>query len=132
MFLLDTNVVSELRKVRSGKANVHVTRWTDAVEAFQLYISAITLLELELGVLLLERYDTRQGRIMPGSHIARRHRCGAALRAAARARSEARTRRADCGHRAGAWADNGNAECGGLRRHRRPPAQPVGSKRLIA
>lgn len=64
MFLLDTNVVSELRKVRSGKANVHVTRWTDAVEAFQLYISAITLLELELGVLLLERYDTRQGHIM--------------------------------------------------------------------
>lgn len=64
MFLLDTNVVSELRKVRSGKANAHVARWADSVEAVQLYISAITLLELELGVLRLERYDTRQGRIM--------------------------------------------------------------------
>jgi len=66
MFRLDTNVVSELRKVRSGKANANVARWTDAVEAIQLYISAITLLELELGVLLLERYDTRQGVIMRG------------------------------------------------------------------
>jgi hypothetical protein len=64
MFLLDTNVVSELRKVRSGKADVNVARWADAVEAVQLYISAITLLELELGVLRLERYDTRQGGIM--------------------------------------------------------------------
>ena len=33
MFLLDTNVVSELRKVRSGKANPHVARWSDAVDA---------------------------------------------------------------------------------------------------
>ena|ERR1041385_3690026 len=64
MFLLDTNVVSELRKVRAGKANVHVARWADAVEAAALHISAITVLELEFGVLLLERKDTRQGQIM--------------------------------------------------------------------
>ena len=64
MFLLDTNVVSELRKVRSGKANPHVARWSDAVDAAALYISAITVLELELGVLLLERQDSRQGQIL--------------------------------------------------------------------
>ena len=33
MFLLDTNVVSELRKVRDGKADAHVTAWTDSVDA---------------------------------------------------------------------------------------------------
>ena len=33
MFLLDTNVVSELRKVRLGNANKHVARWADSVDA---------------------------------------------------------------------------------------------------
>jgi predicted nucleic acid-binding protein len=64
MFVLDTNVVSELRKVRSGKANPHVARWADTVEAAALYISSITVLELERGVLLVERRDARQGEIL--------------------------------------------------------------------
>lgn len=64
MFLLDTNVVSELRKVRSGKANAHVARWAEAMDAGALHISAITVLELEVGVLRLERPDTAQGQIM--------------------------------------------------------------------
>ncbi len=64
MYILDTNVVSELRKVRSGKANAHVAHWADAVEAATLYISAITMLELERGVLLAERRDARQGAIL--------------------------------------------------------------------
>ena len=51
MFLLDTNLVSELRKVRSGKADAGVAAWADQVEATALFISAITLHELELGVL---------------------------------------------------------------------------------
>jgi predicted nucleic acid-binding protein len=61
MFLLDTNLVSELRKVRSGKANAGVATWADQVEATALFISAITLHELELGVLLMERRDPGQG-----------------------------------------------------------------------
>jgi len=61
MFVLDTNVVSELRKVRLGKANPQVARWADSVEAVTLYISAITVLELEKGVLMVERRDPRQG-----------------------------------------------------------------------
>jgi predicted nucleic acid-binding protein len=64
MFLLDTNVVSELRKVRLGKANPEVARWAETVEAVTLYISAITVLELELGVLRVERRDAKQGRAL--------------------------------------------------------------------
>jgi predicted nucleic acid-binding protein len=64
MFLLDTNLVSELRKVRSGKANAGVATWADQVEATALFISAITLHELELGVLLMERRDPAQGALL--------------------------------------------------------------------
>lgn len=64
MFVLDTNVVSELRKVRVGKADAQVALWADMVEAVTLYISAITVLELETGVLLAERRDPKQGRIL--------------------------------------------------------------------
>jgi predicted nucleic acid-binding protein len=61
MFVIDTNVVSELRKAASGKANPNVVRWTLGTPPAAMFISAITLLELEQGVLLLERRDTRQG-----------------------------------------------------------------------
>lgn len=63
-FLLDTNVVSELRKAKSGKAHPSVTAWASKVPAGSLYLSAITLLELEMGVLLVERRDAAQGTIM--------------------------------------------------------------------
>jgi toxin FitB len=63
MYLLDTNVVSELRKVRLGKADSHVAQWADSVDATDLYLSVITIQELEVGVLLLERRDPRQGSI---------------------------------------------------------------------
>ncbi len=63
-FLLDTNVVSELRKAKSGKAHASMTAWAASVSAGSLYLSAITLLELEMGVLQIERRDTAQGRIM--------------------------------------------------------------------
>ncbi len=64
MFVLDTNVVSELRKVRSGKAAPQVARWADSVDAATLYVSAITLLEFEKGVLQMERRDTAQGALL--------------------------------------------------------------------
>ncbi len=59
MFLLDTNIISELRKARA--ADPRVIAWANSVEASLLFISAITVLELEQGVLLAERRDTRQG-----------------------------------------------------------------------
>lgn len=64
MFVLDTNVVSELRKVRPGKADVNVTAWSDTVDASDLFVSAITIMELELGVLSVERKDATQGAVL--------------------------------------------------------------------
>jgi predicted nucleic acid-binding protein len=63
MFLLDTNVVSELRKVRLGKADASVAKWADSVAANDLYLSVISIQELEIGVLLAERRDAAQGAI---------------------------------------------------------------------
>lgn len=64
MFVLDTNVVSELRKVRTGKADHGVAEWAEQVQSAALFISAITILELEHGVLLSERSDPSQGAIL--------------------------------------------------------------------
>ena len=61
MFLLDTNVVSELRKIRSSKADRNVAAWEASAPSAELYVSAITILELELGVLLAERKDRTKG-----------------------------------------------------------------------
>ena len=61
MFLLDTNVISELRKAGDGKAEPNVVSWLDSVDAATCYLSAVTLMELELGILLMERRDPTQG-----------------------------------------------------------------------
>lgn len=64
MQLLDTNVVSELRKVASGRADPNVAAWARAAPPGQLFISVVTLHELEHGVLLAERSDPRSGAIL--------------------------------------------------------------------
>jgi predicted nucleic acid-binding protein len=64
MYVLDTNVVSELRKVCFGKADANVTAWTESVDAVDLFVSAITIMELELGVLSIERKDATQGAML--------------------------------------------------------------------
>jgi len=69
MYLLDTNVVSEMRKAlpaqhRPAKIDKHVQAWVGSVSASELYLSVITLLELELGFLLLERRDPVQGALI--------------------------------------------------------------------
>lgn len=66
MLLLDTNVISELRKVRSGKADPCVSRWADRQETRDLFISAITIQELETGIGLVERRDYQQGQLLRG------------------------------------------------------------------
>ena len=60
MFLLDTNVLSELRKVSVGRADANVLRWMNGVDASSFYLSVITLMELEGGILSLE-YRNRGG-----------------------------------------------------------------------
>jgi predicted nucleic acid-binding protein len=64
MFLLDTNVVSELRKIRLGNADANVAAWADSVESADLYLSVITVQELETCVLLAERRDPVQGAVL--------------------------------------------------------------------
>lgn len=62
MYILDTNVVSELRK--GPKAHRNVRRWAQALPAAGLYLSVISILELEIGILLVERRDQQQGFVL--------------------------------------------------------------------
>lgn len=64
MFVLDTNVVSELRKIRSGRADPNVADWADTVDAQSLYISVITIMELQIGILQMERRDAKRGAVL--------------------------------------------------------------------
>jgi hypothetical protein len=64
MFLLDTNVISELRKARAGKADRNVSAWARGVPAVSLFLPAIVFQELEFGTLLVERRDAAQGAIL--------------------------------------------------------------------
>jgi predicted nucleic acid-binding protein len=61
MLLLDTNVISELRKISLGRADHNVVRWAERVRPADLYISAITIHELEVGIRRIERRDAEQG-----------------------------------------------------------------------
>jgi predicted nucleic acid-binding protein len=61
MFLIDTNVLSESRKVRSGRAAPEVVAWLKATDPSTTFISAMSLFELELGVVRVERRDPLQG-----------------------------------------------------------------------
>jgi hypothetical protein len=62
MYILDTNVVSELRKAK--KANQNVKKWAQPLPPASFYISVISVLELEIGILLIERRDKEQGTIL--------------------------------------------------------------------
>jgi predicted nucleic acid-binding protein len=64
MFLLDTNVVSEFRKLRTKRENKNVAAWSANISVNALYISAITVCELEMGVISIERKDITQGAIL--------------------------------------------------------------------
>lgn len=60
MFILDTNVVSELRKARSGRADLNVTAWAQSVPSSALYLSVITAMELENGIEAVRGRDQNQ------------------------------------------------------------------------
>jgi toxin FitB len=62
MFLLDTNVVSELR--RPEKADRNVLAWAGTVPAASFFLSAFSILEIERGALLIARRDVAQGAIL--------------------------------------------------------------------
>jgi toxin FitB len=56
-YLLDTNVLSELRKVKTRKIDRRVEAWEKSVSASEMYLSAVSVFEAEIGILLLERRD---------------------------------------------------------------------------
>jgi predicted nucleic acid-binding protein len=62
MFILDTNVISELR--RAGKAHPSVVQWADARPVTQFFLSVVTILELDLGVHRVMRKDPAQGKVL--------------------------------------------------------------------
>jgi predicted nucleic acid-binding protein len=64
MFLLDTNVISELRKAGSNKADLNVINWLSDLDSNNFYISSVTVMELELGILRVVRLDTAQGALL--------------------------------------------------------------------
>ena len=60
MYLLDTNIVSELRKLETGKIHPQVYRWIKSNGFTHTYISAVTLAEIQTGILSLARKDQAQ------------------------------------------------------------------------
>ena len=64
MYVLDTNVVSELRRAKTGKADKNVLAWAKDVPAGRLFLSVVSMLELEIGIRLMERRDSYQGGLL--------------------------------------------------------------------
>jgi len=64
MYLIDTNVLSEFRKLFTGRADQSFSRWFDGVAVEQLYVSVMTLFEIEYGILRLQRHDARQASVL--------------------------------------------------------------------
>ena len=62
MYILDTNVISELRKGRKARRSVRM--WAQAMPSSSFYLSVVSVLELEIGVLLVERLDRNQGTVL--------------------------------------------------------------------
>lgn len=64
MFLLDTNVVSEARRIAAGRADERFERWILSIEPTLAYVSVVTIMELEIGVMRLERRDPSAGAVL--------------------------------------------------------------------
>ncbi len=61
MYMLDTNVMSELRKLR--RADPNVSLWAGSVESDSLYLSAMTIFEIEIGILRVARSNAAHAAI---------------------------------------------------------------------
>jgi toxin FitB len=64
VFLIDTNVLSQLRLLRDNRADPRVAAWANRQDPQTFAFSAVTLLETEIGVLRMERRDQKQGRVL--------------------------------------------------------------------
>ena len=75
MHLLDTNIVSELRKLGDGRCDPGVAGFIRSRPEETLFLSVVTVLEIEIGIRRLQRKDKLQAgmlaewfeqRVMPG------------------------------------------------------------------
>jgi len=64
MYLLDTNVISELRKAGTSKMNPQVHDWAQSIAPTRLFLSVISILEIEQGILSVMRLDKKQGQLL--------------------------------------------------------------------
>jgi toxin FitB len=64
MFLLDTNVISESRKLGTSRIDKHAALWFAETDAETTFISVMTVFELERGVRQMERRDAAQGAVL--------------------------------------------------------------------
>lgn len=62
-YLLDTNVISELRKSEQ-RGDQLVRSWARAQHLHTLHLSVITVMELEIGIARVDRRDPRQGQVL--------------------------------------------------------------------
>ena len=60
MYILDTNVVFELRKGRASR----VAAWAASVPGLLMFLSVVTVMELETGFLRLQRKDASQTAVL--------------------------------------------------------------------
>jgi predicted nucleic acid-binding protein len=66
MYLLDTNILSESRKLGTPRIDPNAARWLATVDAETSFVSAMTIFELERGVQQMERRDEKQGAMLRG------------------------------------------------------------------
>ena len=64
IYLLDTIVLSELRKARNGRVDPAVAAWAESVDPADLHLSVIAIMEVELGIAQVERRDCKQGALL--------------------------------------------------------------------
>jgi len=64
MYLLDTNVLSEFRKSSTGRIDLNVKTWADRIPESSMFLSSVSILEVETGVLRMERRDRVQGNLL--------------------------------------------------------------------
>lgn len=64
MYLLDTNIISEIRRLKHGKCHANVAAWVQIIPSQLMYTSVVVMMELERGVLAKENKDSVQGAVL--------------------------------------------------------------------
>ena len=64
MYLLDTNIISEMRKADTRRRSPQFVRWLESVDLESCHLCAMSLFEVETGILRKERQDAAQGRLL--------------------------------------------------------------------